>query len=189
MPWTKAEAQLPTPMIATRTLSCWRAGPPLVWAACPFVVLTWCVPSFSPCAEFKQNGTRRSRPRYTRQLAVDVQDALQDGERAQYGEHVDGWREQVEVAERGAAREDQADREDHHAHRAGRDPDLALDAERLRPRARVGDHQRREHRDDDRGHGDWLCWRAKLPPRPSARCPPRGGRASSQKRAERRPLA
>src|ERR1700690_1214938 len=128
-------------MIATRTLSCWRPALPFVWAAWPLVVLTC-----RSLPEFPERGypARRAGLR-SAQLAPDVQNALQDGDRAENREYVDRHDQQVEVAERGAAGEDQADREDHHAHRAGRDADLALDAERLRARAGIGHHQRGEH--------------------------------------------
>src|SRR5450759_950456 len=63
------------------------------------------------------------------ELALDVPDALEHRQHAEAREHVDRGREQAEVADPGAAREDQADREDHDAHRASGDPDLALDAQ------------------------------------------------------------
>src|ERR1019366_1738565 len=147
MPCTKAEAQLPTPMIATRTFSCWWRTSPLGCADWPLVGLTKCLslleglPGTTPAV--------RSRLRAP-QLGVDVPDSLEDGECAQHREDVDRRGEQIEVAERGAAGEDQADREDHDANRAGRDADLALDAERLGARTRVGDHQRGQHGYDDR---------------------------------------
>ena len=85
------------------------------------------------------------------QLPAHVADALDDGDHRQPGEHVDGRLEQFDVEDAGALREHQPGRQDHHAHGAVGDADLALDAERLGAGARVGDHQRGEHGDDDGG--------------------------------------
>ena len=72
------------------------------------------------------------------------------------GEHVDGGREQLEVA-RSALGEQQADREDHDAHRAAGDADLALDAQRLGAGAGVADHQRGQDGDDARRRRRTAC--------------------------------
>src|SRR5215211_3286353 len=81
---------------------------------------------------------------YTGQLVEhgpDVQDALERGHRGEQGESVDGDREQRHPAELDAGEHD-PDRQDHHTRRSLREPDLALDAEGLRARARVAHHER-----------------------------------------------
>src|SRR4051794_1882798 len=87
------------------------------------------------------------------ELRADVEDALQHRHRAERHEHVHGRCEEAEVGEQ------DADRQDHDAHGAARDPHLALDAERLGARAGVADHQRREHGGDRRGRGDLVAVR------------------------------
>ena len=153
------------------------AAPPLrvEW---PLVVLTECHP-FSIAAQSPT--PRRARGYALAQLGVHVDDALEDRERAQHGEHVDGGREQVEVPERGAAGEDEADREDHDADRARRRcrPCTRRRAPRRgracrRPSARRARRRRRRRRRA-------RCAGARTSPRPrSARSPPRSGRASSR---------
>ena len=67
------------------------------------------------------------------------------------GEHVDRRRQQLEVAEPAPlAKTSPTERITTRTGAVG-DADLALDAERLGAGARVGDHQRGEHGDDDRG--------------------------------------
>src|SRR6476620_11311217 len=118
------------------------------------------------------------------EFRANVEDALQDRDRAQGREHVDRRGEQAEVGEQ------DADREDHDAHRAARDPDLALDAQRLGAGAGVAHHQRREDRQHRRGGGDLVALRRE----------DRGDRGEDdalldaverrvEKRAELRPLA
>src|SRR3954453_15196248 len=74
-----------------------------------------------------------------------MKDALQHGHRAERREHVHGRCEQPEVGEQ------DADRQDHDAHGAAGDPDLAIDAERLGPGAGVADHERGEDGEHGRG--------------------------------------
>ena len=159
----KELAQLPTPTIATRTLSSRAAG--AVCCRAPLLLLMKFDSSSWIGAEWRRT-LRQARLVTAPSLAVDasgcaafiddqlaphVPDALEDGERGQRGHHVDRRREQVDVADQ-APGEHQADRKYHHADRPGGDADLALDPERLGPGARVGDHQRAEH-DDHAGRG------------------------------------
>src|SRR5262245_51079565 len=156
----KLLAQLPTPTIATRTLpsSAWW---PLVCApsCAPLVVLIACEILLRTAGHLKYALTR-GRLHLTvdlaelGQLMTNVPDTLHVRERGSRGEHVDGGLEQLEVAEPVALREDEADRQDHDPDRPRRKPDLALDAERLGPGPRVGDHQRPEHGDDAGGRRD-----------------------------------
>src|ERR1700733_6909370 len=146
MPCTNELAQLPTPMIATRTLPSWWRAAPLVE---PLVVLTvcaaflsvgpaWGVPREGRAGHYRYSAKTRSLHRLpvparpdALQLFAHVEDALERREDGQAGQHIHRRREQLEVAERGASGEHQADRQDDHTHRAGRQAHLALDAESL----------------------------------------------------------
>ena len=77
-----------------------------------------------------------------------MEDALEDGDDRHRGQQVDGRLDRLEVAEHepGGQHDD--------AHGAVGDADLALDAQRLGAGARVGDHQRGEHGQDDDADGD-----------------------------------
>ena len=84
--------------------------------------------------------------------------------------------------ERGALGEHQADREDHDAHRPRGDADLALHAERLGAGAGVADHQRGEHRDDDRGRRDAVAAAARSSPATAVSTIPSSMRSSVESR-------
>src|SRR4051794_41559292 len=111
-------------MIATRTLSCWRRGPPL-WPVWPSLLVK-CVPSFNWRGRLPR--LRETTPRRTAllqglaadQLAAHVPDALADGHDGEHGQDVDGDLEHVaDVAE------DEARGQDHDADGAVGDADLA----------------------------------------------------------------
>ena len=156
-PWMKVLAQLPTPTIATRTLpsSTWC---PLAWRRCLRSVIrahaskssSRRVGSLNYAAAVRVTGCRTAGRAVQSELAPHVPDALNDSEGGERRHSVDGGSEQLDVEDPRALGEYQADREDDHPHRPRRDSDLALDTQRLRPGARVGDHQRAEHRDDAR---------------------------------------
>src|SRR4029079_17561793 len=115
-------------MIATRTFSCWyRARPlvagPSVATACPFPlpfeanfeaskIMSRVAPGSTSAGydELQGSGGLPARAEFR----ANVQDALQDRDRAEGREHVDRRREQAEVGEQ------DADREDHDAQRASR---------------------------------------------------------------------
>src|SRR5580765_1986225 len=123
MPWSSEFAQFPTPMIATRTLPSSRR-------ACPFEL------PFVSDIRSSMN-----------QLLADVQDALADRDPRGGSEEIDG---PLEAAPRC---EDEAGRDHDDSLRAGAEPDIAAQAERLRLRADVRDQDRaRDGRDreDDR---------------------------------------
>src|SRR6185437_5657633 len=103
-------AQLPTPMIATRTL-------PSSSRALPLVVATGA----------------------SGKLLADVQDALDDGEPRRRGERDDRPREPA------PRREDQSPGDEHDTLGARAQADVALQAERFRPGARVRDEERADH--------------------------------------------
>ena len=117
-PWTKALAQLPTPMMATRTLSCWR---PFPLGACPlllpFPLVLMC--SLSTLAQ-KRETPLPAALHAGEKLAAHVEDALEDGHGAQCGEHVDRGREHSQVGEQ------QPDREDRHPDAPVGDADLGV---------------------------------------------------------------
>src|SRR6266850_4271482 len=95
-------AQLPTPIMATRTLSCWRPRP-VFSAALPFDSLTRCL----------------------HQLLADVQDPLSDGDPGRGGEeHERPW-EHAPRCEREPCGDDD------HALGARADAHVAAEAERL----------------------------------------------------------
>src|SRR3954454_24494569 len=102
---------------------------------------------------YKCKGTPSGGAGARAKLRADVEDSLQHRDGAERREDVHRRGEQAEVGE------EDADREDHDAHGSARDPDLALDAEGLRPRAGVADHQRGEDGGDRCRGGDLVAVR------------------------------
>src|SRR4051794_17290536 len=77
-----------------------------------------------------------------------MEDPLEDRDDRHRGQQVDRRLDRFQVPE------DQPGAQDHDPHGAVGDADLALDAQRLGARPRVGDHQRGEHGEDDHAGGD-----------------------------------
>src|ERR1044072_211418 len=88
------------------------------------------------------------------ELVSGVAYGLDGGDDGQRRDKVDRRRQQLEITEAGALGEDQADREYDYPYRSRRQPDLALDPERLGARPRVGDHQPAEQGDDAHRGGE-----------------------------------
>src|SRR5436190_19108683 len=161
----KAFAQLPTPTIATRTLPSSRRRPladPRS-APCPSSVLIACEILLERVRRLYASNRASLHGADAPQLAPDVPDALDRGDRRQRGDHVDRGCEELEVAEPGPLREHQPGGEDDDPDRPGRDTDLALDADRLGSGARVGDHQRPEDGDHAERGGDGVAAVGEVP--------------------------
>src|SRR3954465_7737220 len=145
-------AQLPTPTIATRTLPSSIKWPlPAALSCDPFSVVISGSPSLrrvgaSYYAALAYGLHLWDVPRL--QLPPHAPHALHDCDRQKRRHSVDGRRKQLNIEEPSALREHQADRQDHYPDGPRGNPDLALHAKRLRPSARVGDHQRAEHGQD-----------------------------------------
>src|SRR5680860_337446 len=168
----KELAQLPTPTIATRTFSSALTEPlPL------FVSLMKLKDSFlsrwvrkhtsganslHPNLEPRAELARSSWEGLLQKLVSDVHYALDRRDDGQHRDQVDRWGQELEIAEPGALGEDQADREYDYPDGTRRQPDLALDPERLGAGTRVGDHQRAEHGDHAHRRGKIVAGRSEV---------------------------